>query len=498
MTKINCLCLLVPVFLCWLPRNMAVISNSQLKTMSSLASNLTIVAAKMNYKCHDTECNQLELKLLLTLSDTTQTQLFKFDLVRQNVFLSALAMNLTALKCMFTRYNPDFGIKSFLRNNFTFKEQIAVAHFCPNSPNKNYTIQFLKDMELFHLYSVNRTHAVVQKKKFQIRQGTHLLSNDVQDDDISYRDKDIQSWIQKSDLNVQIIRDNVKHPPKNRPVSLPSIEQVLSQNATLYHFIRSYPHLPMYKSHQFVPYLKVTIVNVDQRIQDKQLEWQFSMFVRVYLVDLVLRRLGMRAVVTKYCEYIKRLSNNIVEEISIIEKFVACQGTNLRFVLSEQLTKHKESIVRHLNAKTGIRLGQYTATYADSIEDFDLAFALTFIKRLIFGDVLHGRKRVFEGGADILRIKHPFTKQATLFSNLQWNPIMYTIVKSMRPLHSDMLSPPEHYRWIEEYPLCGDGILHPSTEECECSQFGCYFFDQVSQTVKPHNCCDKADCTLTR
>ena len=79
------------------------------------------------------------------------------------------------------------------------------------------------------------------------------------------------------------------------------------------------------------------------------------------------------------------------------------------------------------------------------------------------------------------------------FMEYQWHPLAYHAMDIRLPLLRPFLQKPANYRWTENYPVCGDGILHEE-EECECLPNGCFYISKLTGQVAIHNCCDRHRC----
>lgn len=214
--------------------------------------------------------------------------------------------------------------------------------------------------------------------------------------------------------------------------------------------------LPMHQLNPFAPFIKITIVKVNPTHQrDLEIEWEMETFSRLYLLDHVFRRLGVRLIVNEYCEH-HTDSQSLTESITAIELDHRCGTTNVRYVILPEvrLQDLQQSIIDFLKERKFQELGTHQLTYVES--DFNLLAGLTFFKRVVFGTILSDKLTLFEGSAENLK-----DQVRPTLNDIHWHPTLYKAIKFQTLRYWNFLKPPTQYHlhWNEDFPICGDGLL---------------------------------------
>ena len=448
-------------------------------------------------------CDQLVVNLSVVHSRKPSLGLKLLEknitLVRQQLLTPELERDFLSYKCLYHSYNPDFGLESFLSNNFSSPESnLAVVYYCPNSVTERYAVFSLYSEKQWIQVFAQPLMSYVKFRPFYVGFNTISLKNRTSDQIHLIKQDERETGEYGQDPLVDALERGLQFDPNTGQLKTKtSIVELLRNDPKLWAAMQTSFDLLPFEKYPNAPFLKLTIVNPERLHlvgREERINWEISQILPIYLLDFVFRRLGVRIIANQFCNHTLENMNMsaIVAAVAEIERNdSSCHPTNVRFLLSDKLMPFDQEIARFLESRSFHRLGMPNNTYLDSIDNFSLATALTFVKRLIFGTRLSENPTLFEGAAENLRSNH----QNASIDKLQWHPSLFRSLKIQTIRYHHLLKINESMDWKEEYPFCGDQRLH-SSEQCECNKFGCYYIDESTQRLQTHDCCNPKTCKL--
>ena len=275
------------------------------------------------HKCVSVECKQLELSV--TLSKTSYLFIeykFKFYLymVRQNLFMSTDRLRPKSIfhrqnQCLYQHYNPSFGAESFVQNGFRYLEMFAVAYFCPDEMNLEDNSDFQNSWRFLYVYFRNPFGKNVDYFMVYHRE----YDREIKDSFIKFEIVKKKQAVQRNDMSdifIPIVPRHQLHPlvfllrTKFRvaPGGYLDIWRSQQLQDSFLQDINSEPNFfgqmlaknlkaPLKERRRFIPYFKLAVYYHPGTV-DRLFTVERELIAAVYMADFMLRRIGMRLLVT--------------------------------------------------------------------------------------------------------------------------------------------------------------------------------------------------------
>lgn len=446
-------------------------------------------------------------KLLIITHDRL---VLKYELIKQSIFLDKSSKYYDYLNCFYVQYNPNFGLRSYLRSGFTFDFKKAYINTCfvnDTYIGKIYLTHefkpFLKNLsrtvQLEYDHSINNYILKLDKndnlKSLKDHQAINNLKNVYStyahiDSEYLNRSPNDQLDVMNKILNLNNLKNDNK------------IEFLNQLNSSLFH--NGLHH----KLNKF-KFLKAQILFDSGllTLQDKEnFKVLNQLFQMIYESQNHFRQLNIYLVVV-------RLRFNLPNDLNILS------NTDLRMDVNELISKIKNSnddTYFELPADFKILFTSFKFFYQNATNflpsfSHDLINTPESIAVLDFSFLKTNQWLLTYEIGHLLGIKDDNKECRCLNENcimngsqtnsneLIWsNCSLKQLVSNLKLFKFDFDLPIKRTEFnIDSFnqSVCGNGVLEPG-ELCDCGKFGCYFYDENKQVYQHNQCCNSTTCKL--
>ena len=469
--------------------------------------NQSTLAAGVRLICLRDTCDQ---RILLV---TVDRLVLKYELIKQNIFLDKSAKYFDYLNCFYIQYNPNFGLRSYLRNGFTFDFKKAFINTCfEQSANQVHGNLYLTGEFSEHLKKQNLTNVLQIKQEngeYQLslvkesRQGNYnQVTSALQRIYSAYSADD------QTNLNATCKGENEQMELFDKVLKMRAQEDRISYlnnlNSSLFND-------GLHQKLSKFRFLKAQIMfdggllTVSERENHKILNHLFQI---IYESQNQFKQLNAYLVITRF-----RLK--LPNDLDIFS------DTSIRMnvtKLYEQLRTANQDTYYDLPAEfklvfLSFKLNHQNSTrllpsYSDgligggpnaAIAMFDYAYLQTNHWLLSY-EIAHllGIKDD-SGDCKCLSDRCIMQRASDGPAMLTWSDCSQRQFASNLRLHKFNLDLPaaqtEFRPDFFNNSICGNGVLERD-ELCDCGKFGCFFFNAANQTYQPNECCNSTTCKL--
>ena len=469
--------------------------------------------ADVRLVCLPDNCDEQKILLI-----TVERLVLKYELIRQNIFLDKSSKFYDYLDCFHIQYNPNFGLRSYLRNDFTFDFKKAFINTCLEQSGLIYGSIYLTNEFNVYLTQQNITHNVLIIKFDYDRQEYELK--------LEKEDKWPTSKDQKVINNLKYIYeeyddqanetaplndsctdgyvetfDKVLNGKRN-----PSQDKVNYLNQLNSSLFRNGLHQKLNK----FKYLKAQIIfdsgllKVAEKENFKILNRLFQIVyesqnqfkqLNMYLVVVRLRfkmpndlnifsNTDLRMNVTELYDKLRTSNDDTYFDLSAEFKILFTSFKFYHEASSRLLPSYSsESLISSPNSvviidfsylQTNHWLLTYEIGHLLGIKDDSKS-----CKCLSEHCIMQRSSKSNVPTWSLCSIKQ-------LESNLKVNNFDLDLAAERTEFKSDFFN----------HSICGNGVLERN-ELCDCGKFGCFFFNEQNQTYQQNRCCNSTTCQLT-
>lgn len=477
--------------------------------VGKLAKQQTL-SAGVRLICLPDTCDQ---RILLVTVDRI---VLKYELIKQNIFLDKAAKYFDYLNCFLIQYNPNFGLRSYLRNGFTFDFKKAFINTCFETAAANLVHGHIYLTSEFreHLKKHNLTSSVLRIK---FENETYQLSLTKESRQGNYNQvinalQRIYS-VYSTDADQQRLNSTCQSENEQMAVFIKVLNagQTADRTDYLNQLNSSLFHDGLHQKLNRFRYLKAQIMfdggllSVSERENHKILNHLFQIIyesqnhfkqLNSYLVitrfrcklpnDLdILSDTSIRMNVTKLYEQLRTSNQDTYYDLPAEFKLVF-----LSFKLNHQnstrlLPSYSDGLVAG-GPNSAIAMFDFSYLQTNHwLLSYEIAHLLGIKDDASECKCLSDRciMRRAQDGPDALTWSDCSFRQ--LSANLRLHKFNFDLPTARTDFKADFFNE----------SICGNGVLERN-ELCDCGRFGCFFFNLQNQSYQQNECCNSSTCSL--
>lgn len=466
--------------------------------------------------CLKETCDQ---KILLITIDKL---VLKYELIKQNIFLDKTAKYYDYLNCFYIQYNPNFGLRSYLRNGFTFNSKKAFINDCLDSESSSiYGNLYLTDDFKNSLKQNNLTTNVIQIK-FDAESNEYQLSFVKEN---------------RPDYYNQLIKNlNGIYKVHSTATDQISSNTTCEDNEKIKEYIDTFNNLLKIKNNKIDNKIKL-LTELNSTLFNDGIHQKLNKFK--FLKAQIVFDSGLLTVVEKEnFKILNHLFQIIYESQNYFKQLnIYLVVTRFRYKLPNELEIFSDT---NLKMNVSKLFNHFKNSNQDTYFDLPADFKLVFLSFKFF---YQNTTRLLPSYSDGL-IGNPNSPAITLldFSYLQTNHWLlsyeiahlfginddadeckclsdHCIMKkernglneltwsncTIKQFNSNLVAykfeldlqidKTEFRPDFFNYSICQNGVLE-SDELCDCGKFGCYFFNYQLKKYEQNQCCNSTTCKL--
>lgn len=468
----------------------------------------------VNVSLHCLKDNCADQKFLLI---TANRLVFQYELIRQNIFLDKTAKYHDYLNCFFIQYNPNFGLRSYLRNGFTFNFKKAFINDC-----------FDDDHLVGKIYLTNEFSPILKKQNLmsnvlQIRYDKESLEYELvldQEDRKSTKDQEIINNLKNiyptyvQHLNSGYLNESCSNENEYYDVFKKVLNYKLNKRDRI-NFLNdlnsSLFHDGLHQKLNKFKFLKAQLI-IDSGLLEYSMKGKYKvmnhLFQIIYETQNHFKQLNMYLVIV-------RLRFKMPNDLNIYS------NTDLRMNITELYDKFKYSnddtyfdlesefkilftSFKFYHQTSTNYIPSYSSDNLISKQNSVIIIDLSYLKTnhwLLTYEIGHllGLKDDDESICKCLSEHCLMNLAIKTDYELTWSQCSLKQLENNLKLFKFNLDLPvdrtEFATDFFNHSICGNGVLERG-ELCDCGQFGCFFFNESGQTYQQNTCCNSTNCRL--
>ena len=481
---------------------------TKLSKQQKLNANLRLI-------CLPDNCEQ---RILLITIDRI---VLKYELIRQNLFLDKSAKYYDYLNCFYIQYNPNFGLRSFLRNGFTFDFKKAFIDNCLEGDNLIYGSIYLTNE--FKIYLKQQKIANILTIKYD-REANEYYLNLGKESKSSNSTQNIQAinslnGVYKTYLDDQQLKDANSSCEDDYLNAFNKILSMKKEEDKISYLNQLNSSLFNYGLHQKLnkfKYLKAQILfdsgllTVVDKENHKILNHLFQI---IYETQNYFKQLNFYLVITRF-------------RFKLPNELELFSGTNLRknvTKLYDQLASSNQDTYFDLPADFKIvflsfkfyyqNSSRFLPSYSNGLISHSVSSSPILILDFSYLQINHWLlayeiAHLFGINDDNINCKctsgHCLMRRASGDEAINNNEFTWSdctfkqLNLNLKLFKFNFNLPIERSEFKHDFfnqSICGNGVLERN-EQCDCGKFGCFIFNQENQTYLQNRCCNSTNCKL--